>query len=305
MEGFPNPLPRFISSLQELLLSIPPGTLCYVIISLIPPVATFLYLWGLEYWTKLPLADRLWPWIVFIAAGYAIIFPPQLPGYLAIIFGPGSVIHIIRAIEFAFVLDVPKLARLRRTSSGGALYAWEPYPPPLTIHRGIWLIDLMTSIRAIGWSHGPRNCLPPPSLIFDSRSALKPQKGVQGMHEWKGRDRRKFLAKKGVEIFLCYLWIDIYQSIIIRSRLWQSLAQTTSWGGTEIQHKVFSWLLTPWVKWIPVKICIYATIQLSCSLLAFVDVGLRLLGNEPWKYPPIFGSSIAVMRVNFQGMLTL
>ena len=305
-EDFLSPFYESILILQELFLSIPPATLCYVIISLVPPVATFLYFWGLEYWTRLPLADRLWPWVVFISASYAILLPPELPGYLAIIFGPGSVIHIIRAIELGFVLDVPKLARLRKTkASGAALYAWESYPPPLTIHRGIWLIDLMTSIRGIGWSHGPRNRLPPPSLTLDSRSACESQKGVRGTHEWNGKDVRRFLSEKAVEVILCYLWIDTYQSIIIRSSLWQSLARPTGWGGAEIPHKVFSWLLTPWVKWIPVKICIYATIQLSCSLLAFVDVGLGFLGNEPWKYPPIFGSSIAVMRVNFQGMLTL
>ncbi|KAJ5698399.1 hypothetical protein N7462_000404 [Penicillium macrosclerotiorum] len=37
-------------------------------------------------------------------------------------------------------------------------------------------------------------------------------------------------------------------------------------------------------------------------MLAFVDIGLGLLGNEPWQYPPVFGSSTGVMELNFQAI---
>ncbi|KAJ5920916.1 hypothetical protein N7466_009242 [Penicillium verhagenii] len=101
---------------------------------------------------------------------------------------------------------------------------------------------------------------------------------------------------------LCYLWIDFYQSIIIHSEIWKALARPAAWNHSEATNQVVSWLLMPWMKWIPTKICIYAAIQLSCSTLAFVDIGLGLLGNEPWQYPPIFGSSIGVMQLSFQAI---
>lgn len=284
----------FIPSLQKLWVSTPTSTLWYLLVSLVPPVATFLYFWALEYWKKVPGAGRIWIWIVILSASYAIWFPPELPGYLSIICGPGSVIHIIRAVEFAFVLDVPQLKRLRReTISSKFVYVWEPYPQPLTISRGVWLIDLMTSIRGIGWNHGPRNLLPPTSL--------NPQRSNPQNLAPKGASR--FLIQKGSETILCYLWIDLYQSIIIRSNIWHLLDSPGGWRYSGIQHNLLSWLLTPWVKWIPTKICIYATIQLSCSILAFVDIGIGLLGNETWHYAPIFGSSIGVMRMDLQGMM--
>lgn len=291
--------------LRQLLASTDSSIFLYLYISILPPIATFMFFWGLEYWKKIPLADQLWFSIVVISGSYAIFFPPELPGCVSIICGPGCVIHIVRAVELGFVLDVPTLRRLRRTqASNDVAYMWETYPPPLTLRRGIWLIDLMTSIRGIGWTHGPRACLPPASLLFETQSGSQQQQKTKigGRNERSQKiDREKFLIQKGIELFVCYLWIDFYQSIIICSEGWDAIAKTSSWDYPETTQKIVSWLLTPFIKWIPVKMSIYAVIQIACSFLAFVDLGLGFSGNEHWQYPPIFGPSTGLINLNFQG----
>ncbi|KAJ5629450.1 Acyl-CoA desaturase [Penicillium herquei] len=49
-------------------------------------------------------------------------------------------------------------------------------------------------------------------------------------------------------------------------------------------------------------ISIYAVIQLCCSMVAFCDIGLGLLGNEYWQYPPIFGPGINARKLSFKGI---
>jgi hypothetical protein len=237
---------------------------------------------------------------------YAISHPPTSSPFFDYLSGFISIIYIMRAAEFLFVLDLRTLRRMRKQSSPTPLYSWEPMPEPFTFQRLVWVADLVTSPRAVGWEHGSQKYLPPARYRLEKRES-RGRAGIRGPGvptHWNanGNSTRFLLSQLGV-LAMSWFWIDTYHYFFGKDGN-HSLDIPLNWTSSPARSIVI-WGMA---RLLPVA-SIWGFLNGSHALVTLVAVGLfpgKSLGAacEPWMYPPLFGSfPIILARMSLRGQL--
>lgn len=226
-----------------------------------------------------------------------MLFPTASPFFNYMI-GLMSIVHAMRFIEIFFVTNPPSLKRLRKI---GQLYYWEHMPPPYTMRRIVWALDLVSNSRGIGWSHGPIRYLPSGCRILDGRGGSRPfnTRGIPTPTP------RQFLWVQMQWIVLAYLWFDLYNIIFVRGQARRMVDGITHrLFGAPLNYplqQVFQTSLDCLVNIISARFFL-GGMQAFWSLVA-IGVSTDAIGTtaEIWMWPPIFGAFNPFER-SFQGI---
>jgi hypothetical protein len=223
-------------------------------------------------------------------AWFSLRHPTASPFFNYMI-GLMSVVHVVRSVELLIASDPLSMKRLRK--AGLYCYYWEPLPPPYSFRRLLWIIDNVSNLRGIGWSHGSARYLPPPSQIIEENSVSRPLKPTA---TW-GPNRQSFLWTQVRRLVVAYLWFDFYHTMFVHEngRHMERLIDTTgkrmlgAYLAPATNQNIYNWLGR-----IARIISAQFFLDAAHAITALIAVGIitdTWLGTagEPWAYPTLFG----------------
>lgn len=223
-------------------------------------------------------------------AWFSLRHPTASPFFNYMI-GLMSIVHIVRSVEILIASDPSTMKRLRKV--GLSFYFWEPLPPPYSLRRLLWIIDIVSNLRAIGWRHGSEKYLPPSCQILEKNSFSRPSKPAA---TW-GPSRQSFLWTQARRLVAAYMWFDFYHTMFVHEngRHTERLIDMTS-------KKMLGAYLAPatcqniykWLGRIARIISAQFFLDGFHALTALFAVGIitdTWLGTagETWAYPTLFG----------------
>jgi hypothetical protein len=216
---------------------------------------------------------------------------PTASPFFNYMIGLMSIVHVVRSVEILIASDPLSMKRLRKV--GLSCYCWEPLPPPYSFRRLLWIIDNVSNLRAIGWSHGSARYLPPACQIIEKNSVSRPLKPTA---TW-GPSRQSFLWTQVRRLVVAYLWFDSYHTMFVHEngghveRLIDITAKRMlgAYLAPATSQNIYNWLGR-----IARIISAQFFLDACHALTALMAVGIitdTWLGTagEPWAYPPLFG----------------
>ena len=172
-------------------------------------------------------------------------------------------------------------------------YVWQTLPPTF-FHRLGWVLDLMFSVRGVGWSFQNPNLPPPPLSI---RSTLHPPFPSSAIPHSNTPTRGVRLRRSLISLALHWIALDMMKYLVLKDPYFLSL------------HSPGALSPFPFPAFTRVALSLVATnIGLSFilglpSLFANL-LGPRILGTyaDPWLYPPFFGPMSEIYKKGLAGM---
>jgi hypothetical protein len=224
--------------------------------------------------------------INFVWVGLTVCHPPTSIPALKYLVGMWAAFHLIRSFEILLVFDTPSMKRLRKV---GSRYVWEHLPPPYSLRRLPWIVDILTSPRAVGWSHSTAGYSPPRHLIDDPkglRRTLKP-------FNMRGPGRARFVREQLNRLAMSGLWFDFYFSIVKHGNgiTGKMIVDDVS---TKMIQAPLSENAHAWIARLAWVLCLPFFFDACYTFLALIAVGIitdNLIGaaGEPWAWPALFG----------------
>jgi hypothetical protein len=267
------------------------------------PVLLFACLLFQEVCLSIPGLQSAVLGVLILGSAHLIMNPPATNAFLKGATAFISILWIIRFMELMLAHNVANMKRIRRLPfspfCSTPVYAWQSRPKELSYDRILWTLDLVTNIRAVGWSHGPTNYRPPSdSLLGQKKSlpdmAISKQGSTRTTHSLNTSfDKPLFIRQQLRRILSAYAVVDIYQTWF-PSRRCQSLSKLLQIVQEDVNRLASA-------------ICIYALLDGGHALISFIAIGAfgsNCLGTagEPWAYPPLFGSPCHFLGFNLGGI---
>lgn len=175
------------------------------------------------------------------------------------------------------------------------LYQWEPFPRKSLLKRFIWVADLFTGLRGIGWNWQLPTLAPLPLHVrkqLGEDSTTDTPIGRDGTKRYE--DRGVLLRHRTLQLCFCYLFLDLL--IVL------SVHDPYFWGVVDAPAPAFlpsiirrSAFLCRAYRNIATMLAIATALQFYFALGPLVFVGLigrERIGvwGEPWAYPDVWGS---------------
>jgi hypothetical protein len=271
----------------------------YILLELLFPMITvgfnLLFFENLAKYRRVRYATGV---VNLLYVGFAVCHPPTSIPALKYLVGLVAAFHFVRSLEVLLVFDPLSVKRLRKV---GSRYIWESLPPPYSIRRLAWVVDLLASPRAVGWSHSTARYFPPPDQIVDNKDLRPPLKPLN----MRGPGRLWFLWKQVQRLGISLLWFDLYFAVfdhgngITGKMIIDDIAIKTIQA--PLSEDVHAWIAR--VAWV---LCLPFSFDACYTFLALVAVGIlteNVIGTagEPWAWPVLFGG-FRLSKPSIQGM---
>lgn len=200
---------------------------------------------------------------------------------------------------------------LSRISTPSIEYYWQTYPSENFVERLIWVLDLVTNFRGIGWNwqipglHGPPPHVRGQLKGGDVRWARRTSASAQETGNRTYCSRASLLRRRVPLFLLYYFLLDFCKLVLVGDRYF--------WGFIDSPPPTY---LPSFIQHSPALVQAYrlllaaastnialASIFLSGSLLFVGVLSPRLLNaqGEPWMYPDFWGSFSSVLDHGLAG----
>lgn len=174
------------------------------------------------------------------------------------------------------------------SDSPNQTYVWQPLPRSF-LHRLDYILDLITNLRGLRWTHqAPHNTFPPPPHI---RSSLPPPSPPPSLPPSHYPTRLTLFTKSLASFLLCSLTLDALKYLTSHDAYFLTAPRSSTPSPFPYPRTTRVLISLVFVYASLLNIFLLGPLLLSCAL------GPTILGPHasPWLYPPQFGplSSIA------------
>ena len=198
---------------------------------------------------------------------------------------------ISRSVQQA---DSRQTSRSNHPSADDATYyVWQSLPPTF-LHRLIWVWDLITNSRGIGWNYQIPTVPPPPSHIL---STLRHRFPTTPLPPANPPSRATFVRSTLITFFCYYLMCDACKYLVLHDPYF--LSEPASPSSSPYPFPGFTRRAISVAATYAALCCLFNAYRTIAGILAPGILGIQV---DPLRYPAYFGSLAHIATKGLAGM---